>query len=156
MSKRIPFYHYICYGVLLLSMALPYRQYDLYSGGWFSTNTLVQSSVQDSGLEFEFCYVLVIAMLATSLILVIQRNLATAIIGLIFSFGMVLFLPLLAFALTFSLFGPERNMELKVGYAMGALSVLTYFGFTIVHLVFVVKRRRLLAKNPARQDVLND
>ena len=162
MSKRIPIYHYISIGLMLLTLFLPYRTYDLYAGGFWQTSSLIEENVHELGMEVELVYGLIATLILTSVTMLVKRNLATAIIGLIMSFGMVLFLPLLAFALTFHLFGPSRNEELGLGYMIAVVTVISYFGFAISHLVYTVKQRKEAKKNPANQrsfektDLLDD
>lgn len=162
MSRRIPIYHYICIGMMLSTLFLPYCTYDLYTGGFWQTPTLLQENVSEVGLEIELVYGLIVGMILTSVTMLVKRNLATAIIGLIMSLGMVLFLPLLAFILTFNLFGPQRNEELGIGYILAVATVITFFGFSIAHLVYTVKQRKMAKKNPANQrsyaktDLLDD
>jgi len=157
MKKRIPIYHYICVGVVLGSLFLPWTKHDLYTGGLFSTLSLVKTDVIKAGLYYEGTYVVLLAMIIISAVQLIIRNLGTAIIGLVLAVGQVLYMPLLAFGLTFTLFGSERNIELQIGYYICALSVVVYFGFAIWNLVYVNRKRKSKTeKLIPNEDLLDD
>lgn len=155
--KKFPLYHPICFGLGLVSLLLPCRTYDQYSSsGWFSTPTLVQGHVVESGLSFFPCYIPLLAMLVISFIVLIKKNLATGIIGLIFGFVLVLYLPVLLFMLTFELFGSKSNLEPGLGYVALVFICLTYFAFLIRNLVLVVRQRRKGPERKEQLDLLDD
>ena len=99
MKKRIPIYHYICLGMVIGSLFLPWTQYDLYSGGLFNNHTLVRPDILKAGLSYEGTYFVAGSMLLTSVVVLAIRNIATGIIGLILSFGLLLYMPLLGIGL---------------------------------------------------------
>lgn len=156
--KRIAIYHYICFGLIIVSMFLPYNEYDQYTSfSFFGSSSLIEESQHEIGFNFPPAWVLPGLMAITIITLHIKRNLATAIIGLIFGFLNLLYLPLLGFILVFTLFGSQRNKTIDIGFVLAGLVVITYFGFLISHLVKVVKERR----KPKNQittnlDVLDD
>ncbi len=156
MKKRIPIYHYICLGMVIGSLFLPWTKFDLYSGGIFKSHTLVETGLLESGLAYEGVYFVVGIMLLISAIVLAIRNIATGIIGLVLAFGLLVYMPLLGMGLTFSLFGSHRNIDLQLGYYVSLLSVIAYLGFTIWNLVYVARANKKETRKMVAGDLLDD
>ena len=54
----------------------------------------------------------------------------------------VLYMPMLAFIITFELFSPRRNVEVELGYMIAVIAVLVFFGASIVELRKAVRAHR--------------
>lgn len=154
MAKKAPIIFIICAGIAALSLFLPYKSFDYYTGGLFGT-TLAEENLKESGLEHPEAYIPPAAMLIAVVILLLARNMATAIINLILSFGIVLYMFLLAFILTFEIFSPRRNIDVESGFYLASLAALTFFIMSIVHLIRVIRERRN-ARPAIADDLLDD
>ena len=156
MKRRIPFYHIICFAVVAISLFLPYASHDEYTGGWFSGNRqLITDDLMKSGFDYlEVTFVPPVAILVISTILLAARNRATAIVGLVLSFFLMLWLPIMLFVLTFNLFGSDDRVQ--IGFILCVLSVLTYFGFNIGNLVYTVRQYRSGADRKPNSALLDD
>lgn len=156
MKRRVPVYHIACFVIVVLSLFLPYASHDEYTGGWFTSNRqLVANDVMKSGWDYiEVTFVAPVAILLLSTIMVAIRNRATAIIGVIFSFFIILWMPIVAFVLTFNLFGSDDRIQL--GYLICVVTVVTYFGFNIGSLVYEVRQYRRNGNRKPNDVVLDD
>lgn len=133
------------------SLFLPVVKYDVYTGGFFSTNTLMTENVKENGLNNLFCYFPLFMALLTTLIANVSRVPGTAIAGLVIMSVTVLYMPFEAFILTFTLFGAHRNKEVDIGFYLMLLSVL---GFVTLMIIETVKRRRAKKRN-TMSDIMN-
>jgi hypothetical protein len=158
MKQKIPVYHFIIIGVVLASLFLPYKEYDLYySNGIFGAGSLKESGVQEVGINLIESIIPLIILILTSFMVLIARNLATAIVGLILSILLVLYLPFEAFILTFTLFSPKKDVHVDIGFYISALAILSYLVFTILHLIQVSRERKKTVKIKAVEtDLLDD
>ncbi|MBL4861561.1 MAG: hypothetical protein JKY09_00890 [Crocinitomicaceae bacterium] len=157
--KRFILFSGICIGIIALSLLLPYEVHDVYSGGSFTTPSLIKEGVQLAGAETLPAYVPLIAIIIISLVVLIKKNLATAIIGLVMGLGLLLYMPFLAISLTFHLifFSGLRNSQLHIGFFIAAIAVFIYFVLLIANLVVVVKKRKNKKKEPmSNVDLLDD
>lgn len=158
MKQKIPVYHFIIIGVVLASLFLPYKEYDLYySNGIFGAGSLKETDVQEAGINLIESIIPLIILILTSFMVLIARNLATAIVGLILSILLVLYLPFEAFILTFTLFSPKKDVHVDIGFYISVLAILSYLVFTILHLIQVSRERKKTVKVKAVEtDLLDD
>lgn len=137
---RIHLFYVIVPLLMVVGMFLPVVSYDLYSGGVFSSNRqLTEEHVLENGLDKFFCYVPLLIALLTTIISNINRSTGTAIAGLILMLLTTLYLPLEAFGLTFTLFGPRRNTDVEIGYWINVLCTISFVVFMIYE---IINRRR--------------
>jgi hypothetical protein len=134
---------------------LPYKQFDLYSGGWLGGSNLSEENVNIAGIELLETYIMVLLMVFALIPLLINRNRAMTIISLVMATFNVLYLPVLAFILTFELFSPRRNLSLELGYMIAVIAVLVFFGASIVELRKAIKAHRNRKPKPS-VDLLDD
>jgi hypothetical protein len=154
---KYPYFHFICFGLVALSLLLPYIQYDLQGGGFWGGGPITKRNIQESGLEHPESYITLAFIAFASFIALIKRHLATAIISLIISVGGLLYMPILAFALTFTLFGPKTNMRVQWGFLIAALTMLTYVSLMIANLVYVNRERKQGYKSSLENnDIIDD
>ena len=139
--KKLPVVHLICFGVILVSLLLPYKSFDYYTGGMFG-NTLAEENVKMAGIELVETYIMVALMIFGLIPLFIKRNRAMTIISLVMAAFNVLYMPILAFILTFELFSPRRNVSVELGYMIAVIAVLVFFGGSIVELRKAVRAHR--------------
>jgi hypothetical protein len=158
MSRKFPIYHFVIIGVVFVSLFLPYKEYDLhYNNGIFGSGGLKESGVQESGINLIESIVPLIVLILTSFMALIARNLATAIVGLILSILLVLYLPFEAFVLTFTIFSPKKDVHVQIGFYISVLAILSYLVFTILHLIQVSRERKKTVKVKAVEtDILDD
>lgn len=152
--KKLPVAHLVCFGVAVLSLFLPYKEFDYYSGGMFG-NTLSEENVRLAGIELMETYIMVALMLFGLIPLLINRNRAMTIISLVIAAINVLYMPVLAFILTFELFSPRRNLTLELGYMIAVIAVLVFFGASILELRKAIRERRNQKPKPTA-DLLDD
>ena len=108
-----------------------------------------------TGMELEEAYVTLVGFILIILLVHIKKNLATVIIGLIAGLGLLLYVfPVLAFLITFNIFGPR--VELGLGYYIALLTVLVYFGALIANLVVFAQNRKKNPKAVAKSDLLDN
>lgn len=157
MTKFNPFYLIFCSGIAL-SLFLPHLEYDLYTGGLFNSNELIEENIHENGLKNWFSFVPLITAIGTLLLANLYRSLGTAITGLVIMTLTLVYMPLEAFALTFDLFGPRKNETVQIGYYLKALFVLGYIVFMIVEVIKRAKERRQVkkAKFSTESDLLDD
>ena len=155
--KNLLTYTLIIAGIILLSMFFPYETHTSNSSGggsgWFSGSSSEDGAT--SGFENEGALLIFAGLFVIGLITTIKKNLATAIIGLILGAGFLLYMPLLAFILTFHLFS-GMHYEPGFGFYLAFLAVLVYFILLIVHLVKTVKNKKRNPSNVLKQDLLDD
>ena len=158
MKQKIPVYHFIIIGFVIASLFLPYKEYDLYySNGIFGAGSLKEADVQEAGINLIESIIPLIILILTSFMVLIARNLATAIVGLILSILLVLYLPFEAFILTFTLFSPKKDVHVDIGFYISLLAILSYLIFTILHLIQVSRERKKTVKVKAVEtDLLDD
>lgn len=142
--KNFKLYSFIALGVTLASMILPYKSFDKYTGGFFSASRLVESNIHEAGLELPQSYVLLAALLVIALVTLIKENLTTSIIGFILGVFALLYMPLFAFSLVFSLNfgGGPRNQEIEIGFFIAAIAVLSYAIILLMNLIKHAKARK--------------
>jgi hypothetical protein len=144
----------------LLSLLLPYERHDVESWNLFSGSTGIhQFGVNKPGYTLPVAYVPGFLMLLIWGMITLRKNLATAIIGLIFSALSLFYMAFLSFILTFNLhlFGGSTNSALEPGYYICLLAVISFLIVSIVHLTAVVRRpKRLPQPNQSMQDELLD
>ena len=158
MKQKIPVYHFIIIGFVIASLFLPYKEYDLYySNGIFGAGSLKEADVQEAGINLIESIIPLIILILTSFMVLIARNLATAIVGLLLSNLLVLYLPFEAFILTFTLFSPKKDVHVDIGFYISLLAILSYLIFTILHLIQVSRERKKTVKVKAVEtDLLDD
>lgn len=158
MSRKFPLYHFIIIGIVLVSLFLPYKEYDLYySNGIFGSGAMQEAGVQEAGINLIESIIPLIVLILTSFTVLISRNLATAIVGLILSILLVLYLPFEAFVLTFTIFSPKKDVHVQIGFYISVLAILSYLVFTILHLIQVSRERKKTVKVKAVEtDLLDD
>lgn len=154
MREKIPLIQVICLLVTILSLFLPYKEYDYYSGGLFG-NTLTEENVKEAGLELLEAYVPSVILLFALIPIAIKRNRAMAIISLVFSAFNLLYMPVLAFALTFEIFSPRRNVTVELGYMIAVLAALLFFVYAIIELRRAIRNHRAMKPKPTI-DLLDD
>lgn len=154
MRIKLPIAQIICLIVVILSLFLPYKEYDYYTGGMFGS-TLTEENVREAGIKFIEAYIPSVLMLLALIPLVIKRNRAMAIISLILSSLNLLYMPVLAFALTFELFSPRRNVTVELGYMIAVVASLTFFVFAIIELRRAIRYFRTIKPKP-QADLLDD
>lgn len=152
--KKIPLVHIICFVVMVLTLLLPYKSFDYYTGGMFG-NTLAEENVKMAGIELVETYVMVAIMIFGLIPLFIKRNRAMTIISLVMAAFNVLYMPMLAFILTFEIFSPRRNVAVELGYMIAVIAVLVFFGASIVELRKAIKAHRNQKPKPS-VDLLDD
>lgn len=118
-------------------------------------NTLADENVRMAGIELVETYVMVSLMIFGLIPLFIKRNRAMTIISLVMASLNVLYMPVLAFILTFELFSPRRNISVELGYMIAVIAVLVFFGGSIVELRKAVRSHRNEKPKPA-VDLLDD
>ena len=84
-----------------------------------------------------------------------KRNRAMTIISLVMASFNVLYMPMLAFILTFEIFSPRRNVTVEFGYMIAVIAVLVFFVASIVELRKAVKAHRNQKPKPT-VDLLDD
>lgn len=154
MREKLPIVQIICLVVTIFSLFLPYKEYDYYTGGLFGS-TLTEENVREAGLELLEACVPPVILLFALIPLVIRRNRAMAIISLILSSLNLLYMPLLAFALTFELFSPRRNVTVELGYMIAVIAGLVFFVYAIIELRKAIRLHRKIKPKP-RVDLLDD
>ena len=127
--------------MIIISLFLPYKSFDYYTGGMFG-NTLAEENVKMAGIELVETYIMVALMIFGLIPLFIKRNRAMTIISLLMAAFNVLYMPILAFILTFELFSPRRNVSVELGYMIAVIAVLVFFGGSIVELRKSVRAHR--------------
>ncbi len=142
--KNFKLYSFIALGVTLASMILPYHSYDKYTGGFFQTSQLVEPNIQEAGLELPQSYILLVAQVVVALTTLIKENLTTSIIGFILGVFTLLYMPLFAFSLVFTLNfgGGPRNKEIELGFYIAAIAVLSYAIILLMNLVWQARNRK--------------
>lgn len=142
--KNFKLYSFIALGVTLLSMVLPYHSYDKYTGGFFQASVLVEPHIQEAGLELPQSYVLLAALLVIALVTLIKENFTTSIIGFILGVFTLLYMPLFAFSLVFTLNfgGGPRNKEIELGFYIAAIAVLSYAIILLMNLIWQARNRK--------------
>jgi hypothetical protein len=128
--------------LIACTLFLPHHVYDLYTGGIFSSRELVQKNVKESGLAYFFCFIPFISVLGSSLMATLHKSVATSIVALVLTCLTLLYMPFEAFALTFNIFGPEKNSHVGIGYWLKTLLLLLFLGYIIYDLVVRVKEKR--------------
>lgn len=151
--KKLPLVHLICFGVIIISLFLPYKSFDYYKGVGLSN--IVDENVRMAGIELVGTYIMVGLMILGLVPLFIKRNRAMAIISLVMAAFNVLYMPMLAFIITFELFSPRRNVEVELGYMIAVIAVLVFFGASIVELRKAVRAHRNQKPKPTL-DLLDD
>lgn len=150
--KSMKLFSIFCFASTALSMFLPYSKK---TGSSFYNSQNVGEIIIDSGIELEEAYVTLIGFVLVILLVHIKQNLATAILSLITGLGLMLYVfPVLAFIITFNIFGPR--VDLQLGYFIALLAVLVYFGALIAHLVVVVRNRKKTPKTAESSNLLDD
>lgn len=144
---------YYCIGSFILvlgSLFLPYVKFDMYGGGLFSPSHLTVRGMVKNGFKIPAAYIPLLGIVIISGVTLIKRNLVTAIIGLVLGFLLFLFIPVLAFGLTFnlSIFGGPRNHELQIGFFVFAIATFAFFVTLIIHLVKVARERKRARNAP--------
>lgn len=108
-----------------------------------------------SGFDYiEVSFVPPVAILVISTIILAARNRATAIVGLVLSFFLLLWLPIMLFVLTFNLFGSDDRVQ--IGFVICVVTVITYFGFNIGNLVYVIRQYRSGANRKPNSALIDD
>ncbi len=151
--KKLPLVHLICFGVIIISLFLPYKSFDYYTGVGLSN--IVDENVRMAGVELVGTYIMVGLMILGLVPLFIKRNRAMAIISLVMAAFNVLYMPMLAFIITFELFSPRRNVEVELGYMIAVIAVLVFFGASIVELRKAIRAHRNQKPKPS-VDLLDD
>ncbi len=153
--KRFYLLSFICAGVILLSLFLPYEE------TYYTTPqpTYNNDHVFKSG--FDLFVATVIPIVIIGLIIGLNRireNLATAIIGLLLSMSNLFYMGLLAVLITLNLnfFGPSRTSEIEIGYFIALVAVVVHLAIMVVHLIHVFRNRKNPKKNPIVADDLLD
>ena len=142
--KNFKLYSFIALGVTLVSMVLPYKSFDKYAGGFFTSSRLVEANMQEAGLELPQSYILLAALIVIALVTLIKENLTTSIIGFILGVFALLYMPLFAFTLVFTLNfgGGPRNQEIEIGFYFAAIAVLSYAIILLINLIKHAKARK--------------
>ncbi len=146
---------FICAGVILLSLFLPYEE---------TYYTAPQSTYNNdhefkTGLDIFIATVIPIVIIGLIIGLNrIRENLATAIIGLLLGLSNLFYMGLLAVLITLNLnfFGPSRTSEIEIGYFVALLAVLVHTAIMVIHLIQVIRNRKKPKKNPIISDDLLD
>lgn len=156
MQKRIPIYHYICFGFAIATLFLPYL---LHSSSYLDSPLLpdyAKKYIYESGFDLiEITFVPLLAILIISAIVLAYRSKATAIVGIVLSFFLILFMILLGVALTFTLFGISTK-KVGIGYVLQFLNVITYFVLNIYFFAWIRKNKIIPKKDLAELDLLDD
>ena len=134
------------------TLFLPYQTRLSYNFDLFSTavSNELPKRVYAAGLSLPETWPPVIILFLVAVSLFITRNVATAIIGLVLSCLMLLYMAFLAFILTFSLFGGSK--ELGSGYFAGLLIVTGFLPMMIVHLSKTIRKGKRVK---VREDILD-
>jgi hypothetical protein len=134
------------------TLFLPYQTRLSYEFSLFSSTPLggLPTRTYIAGLELPETWPPAIALFLVAVSLFISRQLATAIIGLVLSCLMLLYMAFLAFILTFQLFGPSK--DLGIGYFLALLVVVGFLPLMIVHLSKTIRKGREVK---VREDVLD-
>lgn len=139
------------------TLFLPYQSRLSYNMNWFfsstSANTL-PTREYIAGLSLPETWPPAIAIFLIAVSFFIARNTATAIIGVVLSSLLLLYMAFLAFILTFELnfFGSSSSKELGIGYFAGLLIVVAFLPLMIVHLSKTIRGGK---QKIAREDVLD-
>ena len=114
--KNFKLYTCIALAIILVSMFLPYYSYDKYTVGFLQPSTLIEANIQEVGFELPQSYILLAALLVIAAVTLFKQNLTTSIIGFIISACTLLYMPLFAFSLVFTLNfgGGPRNKEIEI------------------------------------------
>jgi len=134
--------------------------HDRWSGGLFTTPSLAETGVKTAGFEIWAAMALLLGFFIIAPIVLIRKTIATSIIGFILGLVLLLYMPLLAFALTFNLnlFGGPRNSTLQLGYYVGLFAVVSFVVILLLNMIAVIRGRNNPSKTPVRQssDLLDD
>ncbi len=141
--------------LILISMFFAYQVLSEYQGSWNSGTTLREGNRNISGFNLPGSYVILGVVLLISFITLIHKSVATSIIGSILSFGLLLYIPVLAFVLTFSLL--DAGDDLGFGFYLGSMTLVYLFIIQMINLVTEIKNRKR-NKNviPQTDDILDD
>lgn len=162
--KNFKLYSLITLGVTLFSMVLPYQSYDKYAGGLFKASRLIEPHIKETGLELPQSYILLAALLIISLVTLIKENFTTSIIGFILGAFTLLYMPIFAFTLVFTLNfgGGPRNKEIELGFYIATIAVLSYVIVLLLNLIWQARNRRknknatVKIKSTEETDLLDD
>ena len=159
--KNILIYSIAAAAIILLSLFLPYESHDMQSGGFFKPQVMLGSGYTTSGLSHTAAYFPAFFILICLVLIKISENIGTAITSLVVSFGTLIYMAFLSFALKFHLniFNGPTNYELEIGYYLALFAVVAYLVVMIIHLIAVIRKRRKQAKNPVikqENDLLDD
>lgn len=135
--------------LLIITLFLPYVE--ILSESYSQNGNLINSKLK-SGIELEETYPMIIGFLIMLVIVNISKNYATAITGFIINTLILLSMPVLAFFLIFTIFGPEKI--LKLGFSIASLIIITNFIILIIHMVQMRRKNRL--KTSRSSDILDD
>ena len=153
--KHFPIYTGICFLVTFFSLFLPYEQHDRYAGGLFSAPYRTETGIQTIGFDIEMAYIPLVVFVIISFVVLIRRNLATGIIGLIIGIFFILFMAVMGFGLTFhlSIFGGPRNFQLQIGYYLALIAVLSYAVMLLLNLIAIIRNRRAVAEEVKHENI---
>jgi len=139
-------------------MFLPYQILSEYETNWRTNNRILREGNRYiSGLELPETYFFLGGIFGITVITLVWRNLATAIIGSVLSIGLGLYVPLLLFILTFNLFTlfTLDSNDLGIGFYIGALAILYFIVIQFINLVQTARNRKNNDRS-AVVDILDD
>lgn len=153
MKSKLPLVQLICLLVTIFSLFLPYKEYDITDWGAFGV--VSEENVREAGIKFVEAYIPSVILLIALIPVMIKRTRATAIISMVVSFGNLLYLPFLAFVLTFEIFSPRNNVTVELGYYLAVLAGLVFFGMSIYTLRKAIQEFKI-RKPMTNMDLLDD
>ena len=141
--------------VVLLSLFLSYQRHKIFDSSgdnWFDSST-IKSIDPIAGIELPETYFFLGGVLLITFATIIWRNLATAIIGSVLSIGLGLYIPLLAFILTFNIF--QEGDDLGIGYYIGSIAIFYFIVIQFINMVQTARNKKSKPKN-VDSDILDD
>lgn len=138
MKKRIPIYHFVLAGVMILSLFLPYTQWN---GGdricaLCNTQTVTPTPAYAlSGFHHIHYTVLpILGMMSISVITLAVRNRFTAIVSVVLSVILVLSIPVEMVGI----FGLSQ-LTVGIGFILSVFAIFSFLGFNIANLIWIRK-----------------
>ena len=145
--KYITFYAIALTILMFFTLFFPYSHHDLYAKSSFFLikGALIEAGIVTDGFEFWKTITVLIWSAAITLAVSIPQSTAKAIVSLLLSAGLGIYMVLLSIMLTtyITVGGGDYDYTLGIGFYFAAMVSILFIVITIIHLIKTIRSKKV-------------
>jgi len=145
--KNITFYAIALTILLFFSLFLPYSHHDIYAKSSFFLirGVLNEAGIITNGFESWITVAVLLWSAAITLVVSIPQSTTNAIISLLFSVGLAIYMILILIMLTahFTIGAGNYNYTLGIGFYLASIVSILFIVLTVVHLIKTIRFKKV-------------